>query len=543
MLSTRTSRSIASFGAIVTLLGLAFDASVQQVVHYETRVHYSSTDSSASIHQAHDFNIDSTAVRTSQAINSAFGRDDFILEPTCSSGNCIWPLLKTFAFCSECSDDTTWTLSNDCTLMVPPEKVLRSKDLKWGDTLILLHNCTATSPSGHSINMTMELSVGFSAATGENDYYSSRVSISQPRHRVSILSSIADSDAQATWIVNASLDIPIIELGVFSMNIDKALKGQVQATRCTLDLCLNEYHLSTHSGQVVANLTSSQKVNKTTEILSKPVKNQSYLSQSSFLCVRPLNAPSANFSDMNVFQEDCPTCRLSGRADHKGFGFCSIFRVSGSNDTHGFLNDKSAFEKYLPGSINRTFAIRAQWNESSTHVISPDDLLNEVGAQNLSSSSNMESWREFGPKSIMSNLAASLTKLMLSPSTNPNGTTIFTGQAGSLITYVRVSWLWPVLPYSLTLLGFIFLLITIYTTHKSSAPLWKSSINALLYHGLDHDTGIYSAMATIPDMDEQAAATRARLSAFGVNQRLMLETTVMRRELGKSRWKEHVSKH
>jgi Protein of unknown function (DUF3176) len=535
MLSTRTWRSVASFGAILTLLALAFDPSVQQVVNYETRVHYSSADSSASIYQAHDFKIDSAAWRTSQAINSAFWRNEFILEPNCTSGNCLWPLFKTFAFCSECSDDTTWTLPDDCTLMTPPEKVLRSKDLKWGETLILLRNCTTTSTSGHSIDMTMELSVGVSTATKDNAYYSSRVSISQPIHRVSILSSIADFNAQNTLIMNASLNIPIIELGVLSMNIDKALKGQVRASRCTLDLCLNEYHLSTNSGQVVANLTSSQRVNKTIKILSKPVENESYLSKGSFLCVQPLNAPSANFSDMNVFQEDCPTCRVSGRADHKGFGFCSIYQMSTGLDPHGFLTDKAAFEKYLPGSINHTFAIRAQWNESSTHVISRDDLLNTFSAQNLSSSSNVESWHEIGPESVMNNLAASLTKLLLSPSTNPNGTTIFTGEVGSLITYVRVSWLWLILPYSLTLFGFIFLLITIYTTHKSSAPLWKSSINALLYHGLNHDTGIYPAMATMPDMDEQAAATRARLSAFGVYQRLMLETTVTRRESWESR--------
>jgi hypothetical protein len=52
-------------------------------------------------------------------------------------------------------------------------------------------------------------------------------------------------------------------------------------------------------------------------------------------------------------------------------------------------------------------------------------------------------------------------------------------------TYVRVRWAWLVLPIVLTALSLAFLLMTIWTTHRSDTKVWKSSSLALLYHGLE----------------------------------------------------------
>ena len=152
-------------------------------------------------------------------------------------------------------------------------------------------------------------------------------------------------------------------------------------------------------------------------------------------------------------------------------------------------------------------------------------------------------WLSQGPARISERLAASLNQLMLDDATNPNGTALVYGQEGAAVTYVEVRWIWLLLPYTLTVAGVIFLLMVMYGTYRAGAPVWKSSVHALLYHGLQregagdseedkrsaesarpHDAHT-TALSTVREMHQHAARMRVRLMPSEDTGRLFLATS------------------
>lgn len=75
-------------------------------------------------------------------------------------------------------------------------------------------------------------------------------------------------------------------------------------------------------------------------------------------------------------------------------------------------------------------------------------------------------------------------------------------------TCVRVKWMWLALPAGLLLLTIVFLFLTIIKTRSRHARIWKSSIFAVLYSGLDEQTR--QADGRVASLEEmKAAADRA----------------------------------
>jgi hypothetical protein len=85
-----------------------------------------------------------------------------------------------------------------------------------------------------------------------------------------------------------------------------------------------------------------------------------------------------------------------------------------------------------------------------------------------------------GLEKSMSNIAASLNRAVLLSSNQSVYGTVFQGE-----TYVSVNWIWILLPTALVLLSVCFLLLTILANRLQRLHLWKSSILAVLFHGLD----------------------------------------------------------
>jgi hypothetical protein len=83
---------------------------------------------------------------------------------------------------------------------------------------------------------------------------------------------------------------------------------------------------------------------------------------------------------------------------------------------------------------------------------------------------------------LIANLAASMTNNMRTNSDQINGT------AWKTDTYVRVRWAWLTLPAGSVLLTFIFLLGSILRNRNRDVATWKSSVLAVLFHGLDEET-------------------------------------------------------
>ena len=120
-------------------------------------------------------------------------------------------------------------------------------------------------------------------------------------------------------------------------------------------------------------------------------------------------------------------------------------------------------------------------------------------------------------ETVMSNIAASLTKLALD-----NTDRHVNGTAYSSEVFVSVKWPWLILPALMVLFGAIFLSVTIIISKSVDAPLWKSSVLAFLYHGLsDMDDG--DLYQTVAKMERSAEMAHVQLRVSGQDERLMLE--------------------
>jgi hypothetical protein len=77
-----------------------------------------------------------------------------------------------------------------------------------------------------------------------------------------------------------------------------------------------------------------------------------------------------------------------------------------------------------------------------------------------------------------------------------------------------VNWTWVALPGSLVTLGAVFLLLTILLTRRQGLTLWKSSLLAVLFHGLltpPSGADVAEKYEVISDMEQSARAVRVRL--------------------------------
>jgi hypothetical protein len=92
--------------------------------------------------------------------------------------------------------------------------------------------------------------------------------------------------------------------------------------------------------------------------------------------------------------------------------------------------------------------------------------------------------------------------------------------------YVSVRWLWLVFPSALVALGVVFLGLTMLTNRRRGLRLWKSSILAILFHGLEgfigEDEDEDDRFATASRMDRAARGMEVSLEVVERRKRLVL---------------------
>lgn len=94
---------------------------------------------------------------------------------------------------------------------------------------------------------------------------------------------------------------------------------------------------------------------------------------------------------------------------------------------------------------------------------------------------NTTDLQTIGMRGIFSRIAKSMTThLRLSPNAVP-----IQGNQYNNVVYIRVNWLYMILPIAIVVMTGLFLFSTIFWERKTRTPLWKSSALALLTHGLD----------------------------------------------------------
>ena len=104
LLISRTRNSVASIGAIITILALVFNPFVQQIISYPVQ-HVSDTSQSATIQRASAFITDPSSLDFAVAMNRGLwsSTSDF-RKPFCPSGDCNWPPFQSLGWCSRYID-------------------------------------------------------------------------------------------------------------------------------------------------------------------------------------------------------------------------------------------------------------------------------------------------------------------------------------------------------------------------------------------------------------------------------------------------------
>ena len=106
----------------------------------------------------------------------------------------------------------------------------------------------------------------------------------------------------------------------------------------------------------------------------------------------------------------------------------------------------------------------------------------------------------------MTNLAAAMTNYIRDASNHT-----VSGQLGITETYVRVLWLWIILPGVIVVAGALFLIIGIVETKKRGVEVWKDSELALLFHGLNEENERFAGLYKISEMDYVASRIKVRM--------------------------------
>lgn len=122
---------VATFGAVLTILTLAFNVFAQQVISFETSpalINVTTEKQLSTVPRAEVFT-GSTEFADAQVINPGlpmeaawyaglFSFNATELQPTCPTGNCTWPVVSSLAVCGECADvSSDLSYSEDPTAM------------------------------------------------------------------------------------------------------------------------------------------------------------------------------------------------------------------------------------------------------------------------------------------------------------------------------------------------------------------------------------------------------------------------------------------
>jgi hypothetical protein len=172
-------------------------------------------------------------------------------------------------------------------------------------------------------------------------------------------------------------------------------------------------------------------------------------------------------------------------------------------------------------SQKRFFALNAWFSNAFNGTVSQSyDLLRGTIWQldQITASSDLMSviYNSGNITKTMNNLATSMSNYIRSSSHDLNNTeNTAEGKALGMETYVHVRWAWLTLPVACVLLAFVFLICAILSTKKHGDLAWKSSVLALLFHGLEgqhrDQKPLEVSTRRISDMKDVARSIRVRL--------------------------------
>lgn len=240
-------RPLASLGAVITILALAFDPFIQQILQYPS-IPTVDHDKESSVVRTSAFAIDPTSTDWLNAISACVwsGPERFAQQPSCPSGNCKWDEYWSTSWCSKCQDAISYAKITDCNLDADKLDI---------DRLNNTDSCSVDFGHGNKFQV-------LGSYKTYNETQTAQMSSTL------VLRNISDILRSAVWplsLLNHNLSIPlanqtyvgvtnpILALGNVHVQIcDEAAPGKglciTLAEECVLSLCTRRYETSVVDG-------------------------------------------------------------------------------------------------------------------------------------------------------------------------------------------------------------------------------------------------------------------------------------------------------
>lgn len=279
---------------------------------------------------------------------------------------------------------------------------------------------------------------------------------------------------------------PIIPMGYVRFALEKVSGQRVPDTialewaeEAILTFCKNQYNVSVVQGTTTISVVSSN--------TGHSYQNDNTALGKGASCWNPDTVPA-------IFTSSPQT--VSGvqyLSNSSTMSFCST-NWGWANDMVNRLSSLHAVTKTQdkPGD---SWSGKINWTQSwaSGGWKSSEDLQTLVRTQTL--------------EEILTPLAASLNSLF-----NTRSEERAEGSYINFVTTVNVRWAWLTLPATMNAVGVVFLGVVMLGNKKRKSRLWKGSLLAVLYHGLD-DIETRKNVERVSSMTDVAKATKVQLTA------------------------------
>jgi hypothetical protein len=467
LLSLRA-RPLASLGAAITILALAFDPFIQQILQYSS-LPYLDSQQESSVLRTSKFAIEPFSADWLKAVDTGIrsNPEQYAQKPSCSSGNCTWAEYSTTGWCSKCQDAMPYVKLNDCDLSgynfdVDPLNRTGSCSIDFGhgDTVQVLsppqsiyQNNTGFNTQSYTYNVsTLSTAVVWPLGLLNSNY-------SMPLDN----KTYAGATNPIVALGNVHLK-RCNEVAEFS-GLDEGL-CITYAEECVLSLCTTLVETSVENGtpKIAFNDEDygclSQAYNESREYYD----SDSLCWQAGKLCTDPNsvnNTPTQTQSSSPLISDFCSD------------GIIVQNRALSDSDN----SDPSPRLSNVQGKL----LTRLTGNQSARWIIGDKGGFREGYTQ--TSSFSMEYIIANGLEPVLAEVAPSLTHQALLANTSVEEI----GAVWTIETFVAVDWPWLIYPAMLVLSSIVLLALTALHSHRCGLRTWKSSILPLLYRTLDPD--------------------------------------------------------
>ncbi len=487
LLVKSTVLSLAAIGAVIVVLGLTYDPIIQQLVSYPLRPANTSVD--AVTRQA--FGVMTPA--TNDLLAGFYGLP-FQRTPVCLSGNCTWDPFQSIGWCGKCEDYSGLVTSPDCNFSM--QDILENPSNST-------RNCTFRLPIGEPFTGTLKTTIISASDDGTSVPAEVNTTAVWP------LTAINDTDLYLEsfhkYLSGDNYFLghknPLLAVGHVSwvgareafpeFPLDRPLVEMFRAQACIMTPCVKEYSISMANGIPTVNVTGEDY-----GILSLTINSTAFGDYQELECWRPT---TSDFSDID--QELAAQYPIGIYSNETSMAWCAlgdwmttarykILDFFAGFPRAGFVGENGvASLAVLHNDVPRLTDLWELWNNDMSQLLDP--LMTSMTRPNLFSK--------------VENVAGYV-----------NGT------VWSERSFVDVRWPWMILPVSLNILGGILLGLAAFYTSRHNLPLWKSSILAVAYHGLEDDHFDPHTYTTTSEMAEAARMTSVSLASSGENGRFLL---------------------